>query len=162
MTLAKEVHIDLVDSPAIEELDVEGDVVMQEAEVLEGEATNEDDYVAYEVEDIIDDRVLSQKRQFLVRWKGFDESFDTWQNTDECSNCPDIIKAYVTRRYHAYPDKLLSLLSSFKRPAPAAATATVPPQACPNLFNLPADVRFFHDVKNNMIILRGKTGGSQC
>lgn len=113
----------------------------------------EEDGEEYEVEDLLDDRVVDGRRQFLVRWKGYDESYDTWQDTDDCANCPDIVKAYVQRRYHAFPDKLLSMLSSFKRARPAGEAAAAPSNM-PNLLNLPADVRFFHDIKNNMIVLQ--------
>lgn len=151
-----------------EVIDVDGDVVMDD--VVEQEGVQVDDDVAmtdnvpqeeeveeeeYEVEDILDDRVVQGRRQFLVRWKGYDESFDTWQDTDDCGNCPDIIKAYVTRRYHSHPDKLLSMLSSFKRAKPVGVPAASATGGVPNLLNLPADVRFFHDVKNNMIVLMG-------
>jgi hypothetical protein len=138
-------------------IDVDGDVVMQGADESGAGGAGEDeedaahtdnapmedeeDDIEYEVEDVLDDRVMEGRRQFLIRWKGYDASFDTWQDCDDCSNCPDIVKAYITRRYHSYPDKLLSVLSSFKRAKPVQPAASS--INGPNLLNLPPDVRFF-------------------
>lgn len=47
----------------------------------------------YEVEAIIDSRSKKGKTKFLIRWKGFDESDDTWE-PEETLNCPDLIKAF--------------------------------------------------------------------
>lgn len=47
----------------------------------------------YEVEAIMDSRTTKGKTKYLIRWKGFDESDDTWE-PEETLNCPDLIRAF--------------------------------------------------------------------
>lgn len=47
----------------------------------------------YEVEAIIDSRKSKDRTKYLIRWKGYDESDDTWEFEDTL-NCPDLIKAF--------------------------------------------------------------------
>lgn len=39
-------------------------------------------------------RTIKGLRQFLVRWKGYGESADTWENEKDL-NCPDLIEEYL-------------------------------------------------------------------
>ena len=49
----------------------------------------------YEVDKILDHRFLSNKKlQFLVKWKGYDDSENTWENKENLSNCPKIVNKY--------------------------------------------------------------------
>ncbi len=60
----------------------------------------------YEVEDILDHQDVPLKqhrnkaktpvyiRKYLVKWKGYDQSYNTWEPEDNCVNCPEIIKSY--------------------------------------------------------------------
>ncbi|XP_050459755.1 chromobox protein homolog 1-like isoform X1 [Cataglyphis hispanica] len=50
--------------------------------------------VEYEVEKLIDVRVSKGNRQFLVRWKGYGESADTWENEKDL-NCPQLIEKFL-------------------------------------------------------------------
>ena len=54
----------------------------------------------YEVEKIIDTRVVGRwkKRQFLVRWKGYDRSHDTWESVEELVGCKDVLLEYLEKR----------------------------------------------------------------
>ena len=47
----------------------------------------------YEVEAIINSKTLKGKKKYLIRWKGFQESDDTWE-PEETLNCPDLIRAF--------------------------------------------------------------------
>lgn len=47
----------------------------------------------YEVESIVDFKVVKNKRKYLIHWKGWDSSDDTWE-PEETLNCPDLIKAF--------------------------------------------------------------------
>lgn len=50
----------------------------------------------YEVESLIADKIV-QKRFYLVHWKWFDSSHDTW--VDEANlDCPSILKKYKQRK----------------------------------------------------------------
>ncbi|XP_025993060.1 chromobox protein homolog 5 [Solenopsis invicta] len=48
----------------------------------------------YEVEKLINLRTIKGRRQFLVRWKGYGDSADTWENEKDL-NCPQLIEDYL-------------------------------------------------------------------
>lgn len=48
----------------------------------------------YEVEKIIGHKFNRNKRMFLIRWKGYDESHDSWENEANL-NCPKILQKYL-------------------------------------------------------------------
>lgn len=48
----------------------------------------------YEVERIISHKMVKKTQHFLIRWKGFDETFDTWEKETNLS-CPLILSAYL-------------------------------------------------------------------
>ncbi|XP_012233528.1 chromobox protein homolog 1 [Linepithema humile] len=50
----------------------------------------------YEVEELINLRTIKGRRQFLVRWKGYGESADTWENEKDLS-CPELIQEYLAK-----------------------------------------------------------------
>ena len=56
--------------------------------IVEGEAE-------YEVERIIRHHRNGKRRQFLVRWKGYDDSEDCWLKADELDNAPLVLKRYL-------------------------------------------------------------------
>lgn len=47
----------------------------------------------YEVEAILDSKLIKGKTKYLIRWKGWDESDDTWE-PEETLNCPELIKKF--------------------------------------------------------------------
>lgn len=47
----------------------------------------------FEVENIVDDEFRKGKQYFLVKWKGFDESENSWEAKSNL-NCPKILKKY--------------------------------------------------------------------
>lgn len=47
----------------------------------------------YEVDRLIDDEFI-QARQFLVRWKGYDSSHDSWVYEKDL-NCPRMVRKYI-------------------------------------------------------------------
>ncbi|KAK0173017.1 hypothetical protein PV328_006272 [Microctonus aethiopoides] len=51
--------------------------------------------VEYEVERIVSHRYIKGRRQFLIRWKGYDEDADTWEDESEL-NCSKLIDDFLT------------------------------------------------------------------
>ncbi|CAH1282005.1 unnamed protein product [Diabrotica balteata] len=60
----------------------------EEEEDGEGE-----DETQYEVEKVIDDKMIAGVRHYLIRWKGYGQDDDTWEPEDTL-NCPGAIKAF--------------------------------------------------------------------
>ena len=58
-----------------------------------------DDSGEYEVEDILDHRLVRRGRrtteQFLVKWKGYSIFESTWEPRANLTNCPDILRAFT-------------------------------------------------------------------
>ncbi|KAK1121624.1 hypothetical protein K0M31_010413 [Melipona bicolor] len=48
----------------------------------------------YEVQKIVGQRTIKGRRQFLVRWKGYDENSDTWEQEKDL-NCLELIEEYL-------------------------------------------------------------------
>ncbi|EZA60446.1 Chromobox protein-like protein [Ooceraea biroi] len=50
----------------------------------------------YEVEELVGHRTIKGRRQFLVRWKGYGDSADSWENEKDL-NCPELIKDFLAK-----------------------------------------------------------------
>ncbi|KAJ6634776.1 Chromobox protein like 3 [Pseudolycoriella hygida] len=68
----------------------------------DGDAENGDE--EYEVEDIVDHKIVRGKTSFLIRWKNYDSSGDTWEPESSLS-CPEIIAAYREANMKDVPQK---------------------------------------------------------
>lgn len=53
-----------------------------------------DDEKEYEVEKIVGQRTIKGRRQFLVRWKGYGEDSDTWEQEKDL-NCTKLIEQFL-------------------------------------------------------------------
>jgi hypothetical protein len=56
-----------------------------------------DDSEEFEVEKLLDRRVVRGKEQFLVRWRGYGPFDDTWEPRENLSNAPEALKAFERR-----------------------------------------------------------------
>lgn len=54
---------------------------------------NDANEAEYEVEKIIDDKIVGGKYQYLIRWKGYSPDEDTWES-ESTLNCKDILAKY--------------------------------------------------------------------
>lgn len=52
----------------------------------------------YEVEAILDHRDLKNGRQYLIRWKGFGSSEDSWEKEENLA-CPKILNKYKRSKF---------------------------------------------------------------
>lgn len=50
----------------------------------------------FQVEKLLEIRASKGNRQFLVRWKGYGESADTWENEKDL-NCPQLIEKFLAK-----------------------------------------------------------------
>lgn len=57
--------------------------------------------VEYEVSKIVDSKLDGKKRSYLVQWKGYNKSYNTWEPEEHLVNIQDKIKAFDV----AFPDK---------------------------------------------------------
>jgi hypothetical protein len=57
------------------------------------EPGDEEEEDMFEVDEIIDDRIHHDRRQFLLRWKSFDSDEASWEYEDDM-NCQELIDEY--------------------------------------------------------------------
>lgn len=62
----------------------------KEIKIEEEEEEEEDEY---EVEAIIGHRIRNGRKQYLLRWKSFNDSDATWEDEDSL-NCPELLAEY--------------------------------------------------------------------
>lgn len=67
----------------------------RQSELQESSPNNtHDDETQYEVENIRGHRIYRRQRQFLISWKGYSPSHDSWEKENHL-NCPTLLKAYL-------------------------------------------------------------------
>ncbi|XP_046995278.1 heterochromatin protein 1-like isoform X1 [Schistocerca americana] len=62
----------------------------KEGQSADGDSSEEQ----YEVEKIVDMKVIRGVRKYRIRWKGYDSGSDTWEIADNL-NCPNAVKEYL-------------------------------------------------------------------
>ena len=55
----------------------------------------------YEVEEILDSRLSRRKFQYLVKWKGYDETENSWEPVDNVQNAPEAIAEFYWKHPQA-------------------------------------------------------------
>lgn len=68
-------------------------ILMREEMKLKAKVAAKKSNNEFEVESIVDSKTVKGKTKFLIRWKGWEESDDTWE-AEESLNCPDLIRAF--------------------------------------------------------------------
>lgn len=58
----------------------------------------------YNVERIVDSRKLNGKKQYHIKWEGYGDEFNTWEDQKDIF-CKDLITKYETRRRSTTPRK---------------------------------------------------------
>jgi hypothetical protein len=58
----------------------------------------EDNQEEYEVEKILDKRIIHKKPQYLVKWFGYPLYDSTWEPIENLKNCKEKVKEYESTR----------------------------------------------------------------
>ena len=75
------------------------DDITQQKVIDEPDKTTEeeDEEEDFEIEKIIDDRIFGGRKQYLVKWKNYSDSDNTWQDADSIQ-APDLLKEYLSSK----------------------------------------------------------------
>jgi hypothetical protein len=57
-----------------------------------------DDSEEFEVEKVVGDRMRHGKREFLVKWRFFDEFENSWEPEDNLGNAREAVTSYLARK----------------------------------------------------------------
>jgi hypothetical protein len=64
------------------------------ATIAENMEIDDDTEQEYEVEQILNDKRVSGKPYYLVKWKGYNTSENTWEPIENLTNCAALIRQY--------------------------------------------------------------------
>jgi len=56
-------------------------------------SSSEESENEFQVEAVVDKRMKGKKVQYLLKWKGYSDADNTWENVSNL-NCPELIKAF--------------------------------------------------------------------
>lgn len=62
-----------------------------------GTTEEEEEFVEYEVEKVVDKRIHKGKVEYLLKWKGYPPSDNTWESEDNL-DCQELVQDYEERR----------------------------------------------------------------
>jgi chromobox protein 5 len=89
----------------------------------------------FQVEKIVDSRIVKNKIQYLVKWVGYPESENTWEPEVNVRNAQDAITQFdIEFSDKEYPEPVAEKPTAAKKsptPAPEPAPETSPEQAAP-------------------------------
>jgi hypothetical protein len=70
---------------------------------------DEEDYLSYQVESILDSRRRGRGVQYLVHWKGYSQEENTWEPRRNLTNTDEVLEEF----YQAHPQAIRLLLFNF-------------------------------------------------
>lgn len=125
-----------------------------DADACVGAATAADASTTYEVEDIMGHKLVRKRLLFLVRWKGYEASDDTWES-EAALNCAEIIERY--RSEHPDAVQPVSIPKAIKLPKAEKATKRRASNAVDNTeYEVEQIVGHRIERKKNLFLIRWK------
>jgi hypothetical protein len=77
----------------------------ENAKITENVEINDDTEQEYEVEQILDDKRVSGKPYYLMKWKGYDTLENTWEPIENLMGCHQLVQQYCSQRGQCSPRK---------------------------------------------------------
>lgn len=75
----------------------------------------EEEEDVFEVEEVLDHKIVRGKDFYYIHWKGFDHPEDnTWEPIENVENCLDLVVAYYLKKDEKIPKHITLLLDEFK------------------------------------------------
>jgi hypothetical protein len=75
------------------------------AKIAENVEIDDDTEQEYEVEQILDDKRVSGKPYYLMKWKGYDTSENTWEPIENLTGCHQLVQQYCLQKGQHSPRK---------------------------------------------------------
>ena len=71
---------------------------------------NESSDTEYEVEKILDFKLSKNKKKlFLVKWKGYNEEYNSWEPEENLTNAKQILKKFFSKKIIKKKEKLMKI-----------------------------------------------------
>jgi hypothetical protein len=75
------------------------------ATITENVEINDDTEQEYEVKQILDNKQVSGKPYYLMKWKGYNTSENTWEPIKNLTGCHQLVQQYYSQRGQRSPRK---------------------------------------------------------
>ena len=65
---------------------------------IEPDPDQVDGFEEFEVDEILDQRIINGETRFLIRWKGYSELHNSWEPEENLSHCKDLLNTFKSKR----------------------------------------------------------------
>uniref|UniRef100_A0A914Q0X6 Chromo domain-containing protein n=1 Tax=Panagrolaimus davidi TaxID=227884 RepID=A0A914Q0X6_9BILA len=69
--------------------------------------------MAYTVEKILDKKGKGKNVQYFIKWKGYDETNNSWEPKSNC-NCPELIQQFEASLHPPYAEMIKEAITELK------------------------------------------------